>query len=185
MEPVMAPEPAERRVLDVLEEIGISWERHEHPPVFTVEQAGVHWKGIPGLHLKNLFLRNNRGNRQYLVIVEISKKVDLKALARLLREDRFSFGSADRLKRVLGVDPGSVSAFNLINDPAHAVEVVLDEDLRTAELVNFHPNVNTVTLTIRGADLLAFLARTGHRVRFLKFGGQGEPMPDEGGTSGR
>ncbi len=178
----MEPSPEEQKVLDFLEELRITWERHEHPPVFTVEQAEVHWMGIPGLHLKNLFLRNNRGNRQYLVIVEISKKVDLRVLARLLAEDRFSFGSADRLKRCLGVDPGSVSVFNLINDPGHAVEVVLDEDLRTAEFVNFHPNVNTVTLTIRGTDLEAFLSRTGHHVRYLKFGPEPDPGKSEAGA---
>ncbi len=176
----MEPDPAEQKVLDFLKEMGIAWERHEHPPVFTVEQAEVHWKDIRGLHLKNLFLRNNRGNRQYLVVVEMSKKVDLKFLARLLHEDRFSFGSADRLKRCLGVDPGSVSALNLINDPGHAVEVVLDEDLRTAEFVNFHPNVNTVTLTIRGADFQAFLARTGHHVRYLNFRPGNGPAGTEG-----
>ncbi len=165
----MEPGPEERKVLNVLSELGIPWERHEHPPVFTVEEAELHWKGISGLHVKNLFLRNDRGNRQYLVILAAAKKADLRSLARLLGEERFSFGSASRLKRCLGVDPGSVSAFSLINDRDKAVEVVLDEDLRTSERVNFHPNVNTATVTIRSDDLFRFLAWTGHRVHFLNF----------------
>lgn len=165
----MSPEPAEQRLLDVLGQLGIAWERREHPAVFTVEQAEQHWKDVTGLHLKNLFLRNERGNRQYLVILEASKRADLRTLAALLGEDRFSFGSPARLKRCLGVDPGSVSPFNLINDPGHAVEVVMDEDIRNAEKVNFHPNVNTVTLTIRTEDLFRFLEWTGHAVRFLSF----------------
>jgi Ala-tRNA(Pro) deacylase len=165
----MNPSPDEQKVLDVLQQLGIPWERHEHPPVFTVEQAEVHWQGISGLHVKNLFLRNDRGNRHYLVILGTSKKVDLKVLAKLLGEDRFSFASAERLKRCLGVEAGSVSAFSLINDTDRAVDVVIDEDLKSADRVGFHPNDNTATLTVRSADFLKFLAWTGHRVRFLRF----------------
>lgn len=165
----MEPGAEEQKVLKALAELAIPWERHEHPPVFTVEQAELHWQGIPGLHVKNLFLRNERGNRQYLVILAADKKADLKSLARLLGEERFSFGSASRLKRCLGVEPGSVSAFSLINDRDKAVEVVVDDDLRASSQVSFHPNVNTATLTIRSDDFLRFLAWTGHRVHFLNF----------------
>jgi Ala-tRNA(Pro) deacylase len=169
MSRAMTPSPDEQKVLDVLRQLGIPWERHEHPPVFTVDQAEVHWQGISGLHVKNLFLRNDRGNRHFLVILGTSKKVDLKVLAKLLGEDRFSFASAERLKRCLGVEAGSVSAFSLINDADRAVEVVIDEDLKTADRVGFHPNDNTVTLTIRSADLMKYLGWTGLRVRYLKF----------------
>jgi len=165
----MVPPPEEQKVLDVLAELGIAWERHEHPPVFTVAQAELHWTNIPGLHVKNLFLRNDRGNRHYLVILDAAKKADLRALARLLSEDRFSFASAERLKRCLVVDPGSVSAFSLINDPGKAVRVVVDGDVRKAEWVSFHPNVNTSTLTIQTGDFEKFLAWTGHEVRWLVF----------------
>ena len=165
----MVPPPEEQKVLDVLAGLGVAWERHEHPSVFTVEQAELHWTNIPGLHVKNLFLRNDRGNRHYLIILDGAKKADLRGLARLLSEDRFSFASAERLKRCLGVDPGSVSAFSLINDPDKAVQVVVDEDVRKAEWVSFHPNVNTSTLTIRAGDFEKFLAWTGHEVRWLVF----------------
>jgi Ala-tRNA(Pro) deacylase len=167
--PVMVPAPEEQKVLDALAALGIAWERHDHPPVFTVEQAEQHWTNIPGLHVKNLFLRNDRGNRHYLIILDGAKKADLRGLARLLSEDRFSFASAERLKRCLGVDPGSVSAFSLINDPDKAVQVVVDEDVGKAEWVSFHPNVNTSTLTIRTVDFSKFLAWTGHHVRYLAF----------------
>ena len=173
----MDPGPEEKKVCDVLSELGLAWERHEHPPVFTVEQAELHWTDLRGLHLKNLFLRNDRGRHHYLVILEASKKVNLRALAKLLGEDRFSFASAERLKKYLGVDPGSVSAFNLINDREHAVTVVVDEDLQGADWVSFHPNVNTSTLTLSWSDFAKFLAWTGHKVISLKL--EFDVVPEE------
>lgn len=159
----------EKKVYEALEKLNISYVRHEHPPVFTVEQAEQHWENITGAHCKNLFLRNKKGNRHYLVILESSKRVDLKALNNRLGEDRLSFASPERLMRYLGLETGAVSPFGLINDAQKDVQVVIDNDLKRAEQVNFHPNVNTATIGIGFADFEKFLSLCGNSIRFLQF----------------
>lgn len=169
----MSPEPErtadhEKRVLEALEALGLAYVKRDHPPVATVEEAVRHWQGIPGAHCKNLFLRNKKGNHHYLVIAEHVRPVDLKALAKLLRDDRLSFASDERLARHLGVTPGAVSPFGLLNDEARAVTVIVDEGLRGAEFVSFHPNVNTSTVTISWAAFEAFLAWRKNPVIFVR-----------------
>jgi len=163
----MALSEKEKRVYQVLDELGIAYTRYEHPPVFTVEEAERHWTRIKGAHCKNLFLRNKKGNRHYLVILEASKAADLKALNDLLGEDRLSFASEKRLMKYLGVEAGSVSVFGLINDAENSVRVVIDEDLKKADSVNFHPNVNTATIGISFPDFQQFLSWSGNSVRYL------------------
>ena len=158
----------ERKVLETLERLGIAYIRHEHPPVATVEEAEKYWGSIKGTHCKNLFLRNNRGNHHYLVIAAVDKAVDLKRLNAILGEDRLSFASPERLKRWLGLEPGSVSPFGLINDETRHVQVVCDETLKSSPALGFHPNVNTVTLEVTLADFEKFLASRGNAVRWLK-----------------
>jgi Ala-tRNA(Pro) deacylase len=158
----------EQKVLETLAGLGIAFIRHQHPPVATVEDAEKQWGPIKGTHCKNLFLRNNRGNRHYLLIAAVDKAVDLKRLNALLGEDRLSFASPERLKRWLGLEPGSVSPFGLINDATRAVEVVCDETLKSSPALGFHPNVNTATLEISLADFEKFLASCGNTVRWLK-----------------
>src|SRR4029077_17637589 len=123
----------EQSVRAHLEELGIAFTRHEHPPVATVEEAMVHWGGIDATHCKNLFLRNQKGNRHYLVILTHSKKADLKAVADQICDGKLRFGSPKRLMTHLGLTPGSVSPFGLINDREHAVRVVIDRALKSAE----------------------------------------------------
>jgi Ala-tRNA(Pro) deacylase len=159
---------AEGRVYEVLDQLGIHYTRYEHPPVFTVEQAEQHWTDIEGLHCKNLFLRNKKGNRHYLVVAPTSKIVDLRRLNEKLGDDRLSFGSPERLMRLLGLEPGSVSPFGLINDRQKEVTVILDEDLKSASRVNFHPNVNTATVGLSREDFEKFLAWTGNSVRHFQ-----------------
>ena len=158
----------ERKVLEILDKLGIAYGRHEHPPVATVEEAEKYWGSIKGTHCKNLFLRNKRGNRHYLVVAAVDKAVDLKRLNALLGEDRLSFASPERLMRWLGLEPGSVSPFGLINDTAHQVDVISDEALKSSAGLGFHPNVNTATLEIALADFEKFLASRGNTVRWLK-----------------
>jgi len=165
----MTCHPAEAKVLEVLDGLGIEYTRREHPPVFTVEQAEKHWTDIDGAHCKNLFLRNKKGNRHYLVILLSRKQADLHGLNEKLNEDRLSFGSPDRLKKYLGLEPGSVSPFGLINDVQKEVIVIVDQDLRQEARVNFHPNVNTSTVGIRTADFEKFLAWSGQTVRYFPF----------------
>ena len=162
------PAPAVYAALDAL---GISYEKHEHPPVFTAEEAAEHWRGIPGTQCKNLFLRNKKGNHHYLVILEVSKQADLRELVKFVGDDRLSFGSPERLMAELGLTPGSVSPFGLINDPDHSVRVLIDEDLRGAEQLIFHPNINTASIVVSWADLERFLASRGNDVRFVRIPG--------------
>jgi Ala-tRNA(Pro) deacylase len=147
--------------------LGITYERHEHPPVPTVEDAERYWAGIEATHCKNLFLRNQKGNRHYLVILPHAKQADLRSVAEQIGDGKLSFGSADRLMTHLGLMPGSVSPFGLINDRAHAVRVVLDRELKSATRVSFHPNINTRTLVISRDDFEKFLAGTGNPVQFV------------------
>ena len=157
-----------RQVYSALEALGIQFDKYEHPPVFTGEEAAEHWAPIPGTRVKNLFLRNKRGNQHYLVILEISKQADLRDLVKVIGDDRFSFGSAERLMATLGLTPGSVSPFGLLNDASGSVKVIVDEDLRSAERLIFHPNINTVSVTISVGDLERFLATRGNPVRWLR-----------------
>src|SRR6478609_7301336 len=135
-----------------LHELGIDYTRHEHPPVATVEEAEAHWAGIDATHCKNLFLRNQKGSRHYLVVLTASKRADLKAVADQIGDGKLSFASPERLMTHLGLTPGSVSPFGLIHDHAHAVRVVLDRDLGSSGRLAFHPNINTRTFTIAAAD---------------------------------
>jgi Ala-tRNA(Pro) deacylase len=163
----------ERKVLDVLGSLGIAYVRHDHPPVFTVEDADRYWTELRGTHCKNLFLRNKKGNHHYLVVAPTSRNIDLRRLNKILGEDRLSFGSPERLSRFLGLEPGSVSPFGLINDAAKEVRVIVDEDLRNSRFLGFHPNINTVTLDISYEDFEKFLAWSGHEVRYLDLQGRG------------
>jgi len=157
----------EQAVLDRLAALGISYERYEHPPVATVEEAEKHWAGIDAMHCKNLFLRNQKGDRHYLVIIAHTKRADLRGVATQVGDGKLSFGSPERLMTHLGVTPGSVSPFGLINDRGHHVRVYLDRDLKSASRVSFHPNINTVTLVLRFSDFERFLADCGNMVGYI------------------
>jgi len=155
-------------VFDSLDAMGIAYRTYEHPPVFNTEDVEKYWRDIPAAPVKNLFLRNKKGNRHYLVIAGVEKRVDLQKLVKLLGDDRLSFGSADRLMEKLGLTPGSVSPFGLLKDASRDVQVIIDADLRAAERLIFHPNINTWSLTISFADLEKFLATRPNRVRFVE-----------------
>lgn len=155
-------------VFQTLDALGIRYELYEHPPVFSAEEAAVHWKDIPGTPVKNLFLRNKKGDRHYLVILGIEKRADLRQLVKLVGDDRLSFGSPERLMTHLGVTPGSVSPFGLIHDARREVRVMVDSDLGSAERLIFHPNDNTASVTISGPDLVRFLERQGNVVRWIR-----------------
>lgn len=162
-------EEQEKKVYEVLEDLGIFYAKHEHPPVFTVEEAEKHWENISGAHCKNLFLRNKKGNRHYLVILESLKKADLKQLSNQLGEDKLSFASEERLMRYLGLEAGSVSPFGLINDSRKEVRVILDQELKGTDRINFHPNVNTATVGIDFSDFERFLTWCGNSMLYVQF----------------
>ena len=157
----------EQAVVARLEELGIAVTRHEHPPAATVDEAEQYWAGIEATHCKNLFLRNQKGTRHYLVILKHSKKADLRAVANQIGDGKLSFASPERLLTHLGLTPGSVSPFGLIHDRDHSVRVILDRDLKQAGRISFHPNINTVTLTLTFADFETFLADCGNIVQYV------------------
>jgi Ala-tRNA(Pro) deacylase len=155
-------------VYSALDALGISYEKYEHPPVFTAEEAAQHWRGLRGTRCKNLFLRNKKGNRHYLVILEVSKQADLRELVKLVGDDRLSFGSPDRLMAELGLTPGSVSPFGLLNDDDGSVRLVIDEDLRHVDALIFHPNVNTASVVISREDFEKFLATRANKITYVR-----------------
>jgi len=148
-----------------LDALGIAHATVKHPPLFTVEQSRALRGQIPGGHTKNLFLRDKK-NALYLVVAEEDAEIELKGLHRLLgATGRFSFGSADLLREVLGVTPGAVTPFGAINDTEGRVTVVLDATLMAHETINCHPLVNTMTTSLKRDDLVKFLQSTGHEPR--------------------
>ena len=157
-----------QKVYDFLDAMGIQYEKYEHPPVFTGEEAAEHWGPIQATQVKNLFLRNKKGDRQYLVILEIDKQADLRQLVKIIGDDRFSFGSPERLMATLGVTPGSVSPFGLLHEGSRDLRVIVDQDLRAAEKLIFHPNLNTASVTISVPDFERFLATRPNTVRWLR-----------------
>jgi Ala-tRNA(Pro) deacylase len=159
--------PQEQQVGAYLTALGIPVETYQHPPVATVEDGEVHWAGIDATHCKNLFLRNQKGTRHYLVILMHNKRADLRAIADQIGDGKLSFASPERLMTYLGVTPGSVSPFGLINDAEHQVRVFLDRDLRSAARVSFHPNINTATWVLTFGDFERFLSTTGNSVRYV------------------
>ena len=153
-----------------LEQLGIAERTVEHPPVFTVEEAKALRGNLPGHHIKNLFLRNKK-EEMWLVVALEDRAIDLKRLGEVLGAGRLSFGSALRLKRHLGVEPGSVTPLALINDDSRSVQLALDRGLVDGHgaPVNVHPLVNTMTTAMASADLLRFFEATGHAPRWLDF----------------
>jgi Ala-tRNA(Pro) deacylase len=159
----MPASPAE--LFAFLDKHGISHKTVTHPAVFTVEEGRELRGAIPGGHTKNLFLRDKKG-APYLVVAEEDAAIELRTLHRLLgASGRFSFGSADLMRELLGVEPGSVTPFAAINDTQHRVTVVLDAAMMEHAMLNFHPLANTGTTTISREGLLRFLEATGHPPR--------------------
>lgn len=160
-----------------LDALGIAHSTVKHPPLFTVEQSQSLRGQIPGGHTKNLFLRDKK-YAIYLVVALEDADIDLKGLHRLLGANgRFSFGSSDLLREVLGVEPGAVTPFGAINDTQGRVTVVLDSAMMAHETLNYHPLVNTMTTSIRRDDLVKFLESTGHSPRIERLSGRASTMP--------
>jgi Ala-tRNA(Pro) deacylase len=159
----MASTPAE--LFAFLDRLEIPYSTVAHPPLFTVEQSRVLHGTIPGGHTKNLFLRD-KGGTYFLVVASEDASIDLKGLHRLLgAKGRFSFGSAEALRELLGVEPGSVTPFAAINDVAGKVAVVLDTAMLVHDPLNYHPLVNTMTTSISQTGLMKFLRACGHEPR--------------------
>jgi len=153
-----------------LDALGIAHETISHPALFTVEQSKALRGSIPGAHTKNLFLKDKKG-KLFLVTAVENTQIDLKRLHEVIGgTGRLSFGNPEQLMRHLGITPGSVTAFAVINDTARSVTMILDARLQAYELINCHPLVNTMTTGIAWQDLLRFLVSTGHPPTVLAIG---------------
>jgi Ala-tRNA(Pro) deacylase len=146
----------------ILAELNIPFDYHEHPPVPTVEAAMKYWKEVDSTHCKNLFFRNHKGNQHYLVVFHYAQKLKIHDLEQRLKQGKLSFASEKRLLRYLGLTPGSVSPFGLINDRDNHVKLFLDKNLQKAERLSFHPNINTASIIVSREDFIKFLDWSGN-----------------------
>jgi Ala-tRNA(Pro) deacylase len=158
----------QKELYELFDSLDIRFEYHEHPPLATIEDAKIHWKDFNSGRCKNIFFRNHKGDRHYLVILEHLRQLNIRDLEKRLRQGKLSFASDQRLKKHLGVEPGSVSPFGLINDREKHVHIFIDEKLNEAERLAFHPNVNTASLVISKIDFLKFLEYTGNTFEFIR-----------------
>lgn len=156
------------KVLEFLFGLGILYEIYEHPPLPTVEDAMAYWKEIPSTHCKNLFFRNHKGNRHYMVILDHRAKLGIHDLEKRLGQGKLSFASEKRMEKYLGVRPGSVSLFGVINDEQDHVHIFLDQNLQNADKISFHPNDNTATVVLSHSDFMKFLESSGNGFEFIK-----------------
>lgn len=159
----------------------IQYEVYYHPPLFTIEEALAYWKEIDSTHCKNLFMRNHKGNRHYLISFECHKDLDIHSLEQMVHQGKLSFASPERMDRCLGVAPGSVCAFGLINDMdiaqtanpkelfenGHRVKYFLDSDLRWAEKISFHPCDNRASVVLSNEMFMKFLAIWGGEYEWI------------------
>lgn len=175
--------PSEKiqRTLAWLDAHEIQYEVYYHPPLFTIEEALAYWKEIDSTHCKNLFMRNHKGNRHYLISFECHKDLDIHSLEQMVHQGKLSFASPERMDRCLGVAPGSVCAFGLINDMniaqtanpkelfenGHRVKYFLDSDLRRAEKISFHPCDNRASVVLSNEMFMKFLAIWGGEYEWI------------------
>lgn len=148
------------RLYALLEKLGITYEYIEHPEAPTIEIAKQYWAGHNAKHCKNLFFRNHKGNRHYLVILDCDQSMDIHSIEKQLHQGKLSFASEQRLMKYLGVKPGSVTPFGLINDEEHHVTLFIDKKLQNADRLSFHPCINTASLIISREDFIKFLDYT-------------------------
>lgn len=152
----------------ILNDLGIPFEYHEHPPAPTIEEAVKYWKDLDATHCKNIFFRNHKGNRHYLVVLDHRHPLGIHDLEKRLRQGKLSFASEQRMMKYLGVTPGSVSPYCLINDHEKHVHVFFDENLALSDKLSFHPCLNTASVIVRSSDFWRFMKWTTNTYEFVK-----------------
>ena len=177
----MALEPDQ--LLQRLTELGIGHRTCEHPAVFTVEEARRHTAHLPGGHCKSLFLKDKKGGLWLLVCLD-HRRIDMGRLAKAIASPRLSFGKAELLQEVLGVGPGSVTPFALVNDRDRRVQPLLDQAMLARGRLNYHPLTNRATTTIAAADLPRFLEACGHQPRVIDLDASGVAEEPRSAASG-
>ena len=147
----------DKNIYDKLNSLKIEFEYYEHEPIPTIELALVHKEGIDATHCKNIFLRNHKGKKHYFVVIEQSKAVNIRQLELLLKQGKLSFASEKRLDKYLSVKAGAVSPLGLIYDTEQNTKVFIDQELKEAEKLSFHPNVSDASLVLKTPDLIKYL----------------------------
>ena len=156
------------KVYETLTSLAIPFEYIEHPPAPTIEIAREFWKGHKAQHCKNLFFRNHKGNKHYLVILDCEQNMAIHDIEKKLKQGKLSFASEQRMMKYLGLQPGSVSPFGLIYDEEKNVKIFLDVNLQKADKISFHPNLNTASLIISFNDFMRYLEFTGNEFEFIE-----------------
>ncbi|HRQ30237.1 MAG TPA: prolyl-tRNA synthetase associated domain-containing protein, partial [Saprospiraceae bacterium] len=156
------------KLYQLLSDLAIPFEYHEHPPAPTIEEAAKYWVNLDATHCKNLFFRNHKGNKHYLVILECSQDLNIHDLEKRLRQGKISFASPERMMKYLGLTPGSVSPFGLIHDKDSHVHVFLDKNLQKSRTISFHPCINTASLIVSYADFIRFLEHMGNTFEYVE-----------------
>ena len=155
------------KLYQILTELNIPFDYHEHPAAPTIEVAIKYWKDLDATHCKNLFFRNHKGNKHYLVVLKHTQQLDIHELEKLLCQGKLSFASNERMQKHLGLAPGSVTPYGLINDHQHHVHVFLDENLRKSSRISFHPCINTASIIVTWDDFLRFMNWTNNSYEFI------------------
>ena len=151
-----------------LDELNINFQYDEHPPAPTIDIAKKYWKDLDAKHCKNLFFRNHKGKKHYLVIIDHREDLSIKSLESRLKQGKLSFASEWRMEKYLNLEPGSVTPFGIINDTENHVKLFIDKNLQEAERISFHPNINTATLTIKFEDFIKFINNSGNEYDFIE-----------------
>ena len=157
----------QQQVYDYLEQQGIGFDYYEHLEAPTIEIASQFYRGEGTVLCKNLFFRNHKGNKHYLVIMDARHNMDIHDIEHKLHQGKLSFASPERMMKYLGVRPGSVSLFTLVNDVNHEVILFIDRKLLEAEKVSFHPNDNTASLVISRDDMVKFINSIGNQYEYM------------------
>ncbi|MCB8965121.1 MAG: prolyl-tRNA synthetase associated domain-containing protein [Bacteroidales bacterium] len=155
-------------VYETLSTLNITFDYHPHPPAHTVEEASKYWAGIDSTHCKNLFFRNHKGNKHFLVILEYTQQLNIHELEKKLNQGKLTFASPQRMMKYLGVTPGSVSPFGLLHDTEGHVHVFIDSRIKNAHHLSFHPNLNTASLIIAASDFFRYLNWKGNTYEFIE-----------------
>ncbi len=156
------------KLYEILAQLQIPFEYIEHPPAPTIEIAMKYWEGHDATHCKNIFFRNHKGNRHYLVILDCKQQLRISDLEKRLKQGKLTFASDKRLMYHLKLAPGSVSPLGLINDIDNHVHVFFDKNLLKSEKISFHPNINTASLIFELNDFLKFMVYTGNSFEFIE-----------------
>ena len=157
-----------QRVFDFLAEHNIEYTTYDHPEAPTIEIARKYWHQDGSKHCKNLFFRNHKGNRHYLVVFDSERTMAIHDLEQRLRQGKLSFASEQRMERWLGLRPGSVSPFGLVNDEENHVHLFLDANLREQPSLSFHPNDNTATVVISQEMFQKYLEAVGNSYEYIE-----------------